>query len=60
MALCQNESETAESIKEAKAICKITIKEAKATCPCSIQEAETLHSMGIRDVETQGASIACW
>ena len=56
MALCQNESQTIESIKEAKAIYDTAIKEAKATCACSIQEAETLCSMAIRDAEAQGAS----
>ena len=58
MALHQNESKTAESIKEAKAICTITIKEAKATCACSICDAKTICSMAIRDAETQGASQA--
>ena len=58
MVLHQNKSETAESIKEAKAVCEIAIKEAKATCACSIWEAETLCSMAIRDAETQGASQA--
>ena len=62
MSLCQNNSETTESVKEAKAICihstqeaetlcSTTIKEAKATCACSIQEAETLCSMAIRDAD---------
>ena len=69
MALCQNDSKTAESIKEAKAICahstqeavtlcSTTIKEAKATCAYSIQKAETLCSTAIRDVEAWGASKA--
>ena len=58
MGLHWNESETAESIKEAKAICKITIREAKATCAYSIWEAETLYSTAIKDAETQGASQA--
>ena len=68
MDLWQNDSETTESIKEAKAICtsstqdaetlcSTTIKEAKATCACSIQEAETLCSGAIRDAEAQGASL---
>ena len=47
MDLCQNDSETAESIKEAKAICTHTI-----------QEAETICSAAIMDAETQGASKA--
>ena len=69
MSLCQNDSETTESIKEAKAICthstqeaetlcSTTIKEVKATCICSIQEAKTLCSMTIRDAEARGASQA--
>ena len=37
MALCQNESETTESIKEAKATCDAAVKEAKATCTHSLQ-----------------------
>ena len=69
MSLCQNDSKTTESIKEAKSICicstqeaetlcSTTIKEAKATCTCSIQEAETICSMAIREAGTQGASQA--
>ena len=69
MSLHRNNSETTESIKEAKAICahstqeaetlcSTTIKEAKATCACSIQEAKTLCSKIIRDAEAQGASQA--
>ena len=69
MDLCQNDSETRESIKEAKAICahstqeaktlcSTTIKEAKATYTHSIQEAKTLCSMAIRDMEAWGASQA--
>ena len=45
MALCQNDSKTTESIKEAKAI-----------CTCSIPEAETHCSTAIREAEAQGAS----
>ena len=67
MSLCQNDSKTTESIKEAKAICihstqeaeilcSTTIKEAKATCAHFIQEAKTLWSMAIRDTEAWGAS----
>ena len=47
MALCWNDSETTESIKEAIAICAY-----------SIQEAETLCSTTIREVEAWGASQA--
>ena len=69
MELHWNDSETAESIKEARAICthaaldaaalcSATVKEAKATCACTVREAEALCSTAIRDVETQGASQA--
>ena len=69
MELCQNESETTESIKEARAICShvtlnakalcfSTIKEAKTTCACTIWEAEAVCSMAIRDAMTQRASQA--
>ena len=69
MELCQNNSETMESIKEAKAICacatqdtealcSATIKEVKATCACTIWEAKALCSMAIRDAEIWGASQA--
>ena len=60
MALCQNESKTLESIREAKAVCahatqeakvlcSTTIKEVKATCAHSIQEAENLCCRIIRE-----------
>ena len=68
MELCQNDSETTESIKEARdicthatqdaeALCSTTVKEAKATCAHTIQEAKALHSMAI-GTEIQGASQA--
>ena len=47
MALCENDSEATESIKEAKAI-----------CTHSIQEAEDRCSVAIREVEAQMASQA--
>ena len=47
MALCQNDSKTMESIKEAK-----------ATCAHSIQEAESLCSRTVRIEEAWGASQA--
>ena len=40
MALCQNEYETAESIKEARAICTHSILEAKTHCSTAIRNAE--------------------
>ena len=69
MELHQNDSETMESIKEARAIgthttqdaealCSATVKEAKATCAHIIQEVEALCSTAIRDAEIQGASQA--
>ena len=62
MALCQNNSETAESIKEAKAICthsmqeaktlcSTAIMEAKAVCAHSTQEAKTICSTAIREAK---------
>ena len=69
MELHQNDSKTAESIKEARAICtcatldaealcSATVKEAKATCAHTIWEAKALCSTAIRDAETWGASQA--
>ena len=69
MELLWNDSKTAESIIEARAICthvamdagalcSSTVKEAKATCTCTVWEAETACSMGIREAETRGASQA--
>ena len=64
--LHQNDSETMESIKEARAICthatldaealcSAAIKEAKAACTHTIQEAEATCSAAIMDAETRGA-----
>ena len=69
MELHWNDSETAESIKEARAICthvamdaealcSSMVKEAKATCAHTIWEAEITCSVAIREAETQGASQA--
>ena len=69
MSLCQNDSKTMESFKEAKAICthstqeaealcSTTIKEAKATCAYSIQEAGTHCSKAVKDTEAQRAAQA--
>ena len=58
MILCQNESKTKESIKEAKALCACSIREAEANCAHSIKEAEAHCSIAIREAETQGASQA--
>ena len=58
MTLCQNESKTNESIKEAKALCTHSIREAEANCAHSIKEAEAHYSTAIRETEAQGASQA--
>ena len=58
MTLCQNESKTKESIKEAKALCARSIREAEANCAYSIQEAEALCSTAIREAETWEVSRA--
>ena len=51
MDLHQNESNTTESIREAKAICNTAIQEAKAACACSIQEAEMHCSTAIKEAK---------
>ena len=56
--LCQNESKTKESIKEAKALCTHSIREAEANCAHFIKEAEAHFSTAIREAETWGASQA--
>ena len=58
MALCQNESKTKKSIKEAKALCSHSIREAETTCAHSIKEAEAHCSTAIKEVEALGASQA--
>ena len=69
MELCQNDSKSTESIKEAgaicacatldaEALCSATIKEAKATCTCTVWEAEAIWSAALRGAETWGASKA--
>ena len=40
MSLCQNESKTKESIKEAKALCAHSTREVEANCAHSIREVE--------------------
>ena len=54
--LCQNESKTKESIKEAEALCACSIREAEANCAHSIKEAEAHCSTAVREAETRGAS----
>ena len=69
LSLCQNESKTIKSIKEAKALCTCSIREAEGNCAHSIKEAEgnCAHSIkeaeahcstAIREAENQGASQA--
>ena len=58
MTLCQNESKTKESIKEAKVLCACSIREAETTCAHSIKEAEAHCSSAIREAEAQGTSQA--
>ena len=55
MDLHQNDSKTAGSIKEAKAICTCGIQEAKTICSVTIRDGETVCSAAIREAETQGA-----
>ena len=63
MELCQNESKTAESIKEARAICShvtmdaealcfSTVKEAKVTCIQTIKEAKATHTCPVWEAKT--------
>ena len=56
--LCQNDSKTVESIKEAKAVCACALWEVKTICSVAIREAGTICSAAIREAETQGASQA--
>ena len=58
MTLCQNESKTEESIKEAKALCTHSIREAETNCAHSIKEAKAHCSTAIREAEALGASQA--
>ena len=58
MTLCQNESKTKESIKEAKALCTHSIRETETTCAHSIKEAEAHCSTAIREAEAWGSSQA--
>ena len=51
MDLCLNESDTTESIREAKAICDAVIQEAKAACAHSIQEADMCCSTAIKEAK---------
>ena len=50
--LCWNDSKTAESIKEAKAICTCAVWEAKTIYSVAIRDAETICSAAIREAAT--------
>ena len=56
MALHQNESDTTEAIKEAKALCDFTIREAEAHQTTLIREAEAQHATCIREAEANCTS----
>ena len=58
MTLCQKESKTKESMKEAKALYAHSIREAETTCAHSIKEVEACCSTAIREVEAWGACQA--
>ena len=50
--LCQNESQAAASIKEAKAICSQATLDAQTTCSWLIQEAKTTCLMAVKKAKT--------
>ena len=51
MALCQNESEVTEAIKEVKALCAHTIRDAEACQAALISKAEVWHATCIKEAE---------
>ena len=55
--LCWNNSETAESIKEAKAVCACTVQEAKTACAVAIREAETQGASQAESLHRQHAKM---
>ena len=57
MDLCQNDSKTVESIKEAKAICTHAIQEAKTICSMAIKEAETWGASQAESLHRQHAEV---
>ena len=57
MALCQNEAEATEAIKEAKAHCGVSIRKAEAYCPTLVREVEACHTTLIREVEANCVTI---
>ena len=51
MALCQNELETTEAIKEAKALCAHTIQDVETCWAARISKAKVLHAICIKEIE---------
>ena len=52
MELCQNESEIAESIKEARAICSHVTMDAEALCFSTVKEAKVTYIQTIKEAKT--------
>ena len=55
--LCQNESQAAESIKEAKVVCSQATLAAQTTCSWLILEAKTACSMAVKEAKTTRGHI---
>ena len=55
MALCQNESDITEVIKEVKALCAHTIKDVEACWVALISKAKILHTTCIKEAEAKCA-----
>ena len=53
MALCQNESEATEAIREAEGFCGSTIREAEACCTTLTRKVEAQHTTHVREAEAQ-------
>ena len=56
MALCLNEAEATEAIRDAKAHCGTTIRETEACCTTHIREAKAHHTTHIREAENDFTS----
>ena len=57
MELCQNESQTAESIREAKAVCSQATLDAQTTCSWLTLEAKTACSVVVKEAKTTRGHI---
>ena len=57
MALCQNESETTEVVKEAKTLCACTTREAKVHQVMLINEVEACYATCIKEAKANCVSI---